>query len=79
MSEESGAMNNRTVFLRTDVRASATYARAIMMFNQKRDLLAQISVLNQELRDLQFLDGDAVAAARLDVPFRNSPGRKKSS
>lgn len=71
-------MDTRTIFLKADVRASATYARATLIFNQKRELLARLSTINQELRELQRLDADAVAAARIDVPFRNRPGRKKS-
>jgi len=71
-------MDTRTNFVRADARATDTYLRATTIFNEKRELLSKLSSLNQEFRDLQHLDADAVAAARIDVPFRNAPGRRKS-
>ena len=71
-------MNTKANCLRADARATDTYLRAKKIFDEKRELLSKLSLLNQKLRDLQYLDADAVTAARLDVPFRNAPGRRKS-
>jgi hypothetical protein len=71
-------MDTRTKFLRPDVRDTVIYTRATIIFTEKREMLSKLSLLNQELRELQHQDADAVAAARIDIPFRNSPGRKKS-
>jgi hypothetical protein len=65
-------MDIRVHLLRPDARATPAYARATTIFIEKRELL-----LNRELRELSNVDADAVAAARIDVPFRGTPGRQK--
>ena len=78
MPDKTLNMDARTNFLRSDARVSASYARAVNIFAEKREIFARLGELNRELRELQHLDADAVAAARIDIPFRSSPGRKKS-
>jgi hypothetical protein len=63
--------------LRADARSSAHYARAAIIFNEKREILRRLSELNLELRNLTEQDADAVTAARMDVPFRHPAGRPK--
>ncbi len=70
-------MDTRTKFLRPDARDTVIYTCATIIFNEKREMLSKLSLLKQELRELQHQDVDAVAAARIDIPFRNSPGRKR--
>lgn len=72
-------MGTRAEFLRPDARASTIYTRATIIFNEKREMLTKLSVLNHDLRRLQRQDADAVAAARVNIPFRNWASRKKAN
>ena len=63
--------------LRADARSSACYERAVVIFNEKREILRRLSELHLELRGLTEQDADAVTAARMDVPFRHPAGRPK--
>jgi hypothetical protein len=76
---EAGAttMNAKHHLLRLDVRINASYARAAIIFNEKREIYDRLSELNFELRSLVQQDADAVTAARLDVPFRHPDKRSK--
>lgn len=70
-------MDTRVQFLRPDARTTPAYARAKTIFNEKRELFIKMNELNRELREISQDDADAVTAARLDVPFRRTPGRQK--
>lgn len=49
--------------------------RATTIFDEKRELLVQLTELDRQRRDLQHLDADAVA--RIHYPFRGRPCRKR--
>ena len=54
-----------------------TYSEAASFFKEKRELLERLNEINSGLRRLQQQNPDAVAEARMDVPFRDLLGRKK--
>jgi hypothetical protein len=60
-----------------DSRDSSVYARAAIIFKEKREIFCRLSELNLELRSLVKQDPDAVTAARMDVPFRRPARRLK--
>lgn len=62
-----------------DADALMTYEKAVAYFAEKRAILKRLNEINRELRKLHELDADIVAVALDDVPFRNSPGRRKIS
>lgn len=70
-------MDARHHLLRPDARINASYARAAIIFNEKREIYYRLSELNLELRNLVEQDADAVKAARMDVPFRHPDRRSK--
>jgi hypothetical protein len=70
-------MDAKHHLLKPDARTNASYARAAIIFNEKREIYHRLSELNVELRSLVQQDADAVTAARLDVPFRHPDGRSK--
>jgi hypothetical protein len=60
------------------VRTTDAYSQARSLFDEKREVFLRLGEINRRLRDLQERAPDAVVAARIDVPFRNPPGRQKS-
>lgn len=69
-------MDTKLYPLRSDARESPAYARAVVIFKEKREVLCKLNELNRELRHLSSQNADAVTAARLDISFRSPCGGK---
>jgi hypothetical protein len=59
------------------LRTSTNYLKAKELLQQKRAVLSRLNEINRLLRDLREQSPDAVSAANIDVPVRNSPGRPR--
>jgi len=63
--------------LSDDAAAIEIYKKAVVYLTEKREILTRLNEINCELRKLHKLDAEIIAVAQDDVPFRNTPGRKK--
>jgi hypothetical protein len=57
------------------LRLSSEYVEARSLFEEKREAMARVAEIDRALRRLQDEDSDAVAAARIEIPFRRPRGR----